>query len=315
MLFGRALPQRAPLDERADFEQSSPAWIKSALRLAEGLPSGGWYAVDASAAIECVPRCYWVRDRPIVVWRDESGIAAAPESCPHLGASLAGACVRDGRLICPWHGLALGREGYAGWKPLRSHDDGVLFWVRCDDEPILTATPALPARPAQALDAVIRVEAACEPRDVIANRLDPWHGVHFHPHAFGKLHLIERADDALTVRVAYKVTGRLAVQVDARFQCVDARTIVMTIVRGEGEGSVVETHATPMQPGRTAIVEATLASSNRAAFRVARALAPLLRPVMSRAARRLWMQDAQYAERLYSLRRRDALRAARPGAA
>jgi isorenieratene synthase len=301
-LFGSALPEATRLDTRPDWQQASPAWIKRALALAQALPTGGWYALDASAAIAHEPRCYTLRGRPLVVWRDARGIVAAPEACPHLGASLAGACVRQGKLICPWHGLALGREGHAGWKPLCTHDDGVLFWVRCDDEPGLTAAPLLPLRPAQPLDAVIRIEAACEPRDVIANRLDPWHGAHFHPHSFGSLHVIDQRADEITVRVAFKVLGPLAVEVDARFHCVDARTIVMTIVRGEGAGSVVETHATPLQPGRTAIVEATLATSSRAGFRTARALARWLRPVMGWAARRLWIEDAAYAERLYALR-------------
>jgi hypothetical protein len=47
------------------------------------------------------------------------------------------------------------------------------------------------------------------------------------------------------VRVAYRLIGSLAIEVDARFHCVDARTIVMTIVRSEGEGSVVETPRRP----------------------------------------------------------------------
>ena len=43
----------------------------------------------------------------------------------------------------------------------------------------------------------------------------------------------------------------------------------MTIVRGDGLGSVVETHATPIAPGRTAIIEATLATSDRPGFALA----------------------------------------------
>ena len=39
---------------------------------------------------------------------------------------------------------------------------------------------------------MIRMEAQCEPRDVIANRLDPWHGAHYHPHSFGRLRVIEQ---------------------------------------------------------------------------------------------------------------------------
>ena len=76
----------------------------------------------------------------------------------------------------------------------------------------------------------------------------------------------------------------------------------MTIVEGEGKGSVVETHATPVEPGRTVVVEATLATSDRKGFRHARKLASFIRPFIERSARRLWVDDAAYAERCYLLR-------------
>ena len=52
----------------------------------------------------------------------------------------------------------------------------------------------------------------------------------------------------------------------AEFTSPDPRTIVMRIVDGEGTGSVVETHATPIGPGpdgppRTAVIEAVIAHS------------------------------------------------------
>jgi hypothetical protein len=90
--------------------------------------------------------------------------------------------------------------------------------------------------------------------------------------------------------------------VDARFACPDPRTIAMTILAGEGAGSVVETHATPLGPGRTAIIEATLATSDRRGFAVALAARGALRGLIRRAARRLWRDDAAYAERRYALR-------------
>jgi isorenieratene synthase len=151
----------------------------------------------------------------------------------------------------------------------------------------------------------MRMEASCEPRDVVANRLDPWHGVHYHPHSFGQLRVIDQQQDAITVRVAYRVAGPLAVEVDARFHCPDPRSIVMTIVRGDGLGSVVETHATPLEPvgkGRSAIIELTYATSERPGFVVAERAQPWLRPLMQWAAHRLWVEDARYAERLYQLR-------------
>ena len=147
------------------------------------------------------------------------------------------------------------------------------------------------------------MEARCEPQDVLANRLDPWHGTHFHAHSFGRLQVIEQQPDSITVRVLFRAARRLGVEVDARFHCPDARTIVMTIIDGEGAGSVVETHATPVRPGICAITEATLAWSDRFGFRLARRAARLVRGRMQAAARRLWVEDAAYAERRYALRR------------
>ncbi len=152
------------------------------------------------------------------------------------------------------------------------------------------------------MEGVIRMEARCDPGDVIANRLDPWHGVHFHPYSFGVLKVLDQDEKRLKVRVAKRLIGRVCTEVDATFHSPEPRTIVMTIVEGEGKGSVVETHATPIEPGRTAIVEATLATSDRPGFRVALSLSRFIRPFIERSARRLWVDDAAYAERLYDLR-------------
>jgi hypothetical protein len=83
----------------------------------------------------------------------------------------------------------------------------------------------------------------------------------------------------------------------------------MRIVDGEGAGSVVETHATPLGPGadglpRTAVLEAVIAHSNRPGFAHAMRGAPMIQMLMRRAATRLWRDDLAYAERIFSLRNR-----------
>jgi nitrite reductase/ring-hydroxylating ferredoxin subunit len=304
-LFGRPLPAAESLDVRPDFQQAEPAFIKRALGHSQNLPSGGWYVLDAVRNFGIQPRRMQLLGRQLVVWRSGMQLLAAPDVCPHMGAALSEGRVCDEQLVCPWHGLAFGPQGKSQGPDLRllpTFDDGYLLWVQVANQAERSEKPYLPTRPSRGLDAVIRVEAACEPVDVLANRLDPWHGVHFHPHSFGTLRLLERSDEAITVRVAYRLFARFAVEVDARFHCPDPRSIVMTIVRGEGEGSVVETHATPLAPGQTAVVELTLASSDRFGFALAKRIDWLLRPAMQWAARRLWREDASYAERLHSLR-------------
>ena len=301
--FGQKLPPAPILDERPDHEQAEPAWIRGALAESQTRSGGGWFVLDASFRCREQPRSFWVYGRPLVVFRAGSQLVAARDVCPHLGAALSAGHVRDGRVVCPWHGLSFGAEPCDGYRPLPTFDDGRLCWVRIDEAgETPTERPVLAERPAVGLEGVIRVEATCDPSDVIANRLDPWHGAHYHPHSFARLRVLERRADEITVRVAYRVFGPFAVEVDARFHCPDARTIVMTIVRGDGEGSVVETHATPLRDQRTAIVELTVANSSRTGFAFVRGLQTILRPFVERAANKLWVEDAAYAERLYALR-------------
>jgi len=194
----------------------------------------------------------------------------------------------------------------------------VLCWVRLDaaggEDP--TGAPILGPRPLEPrLAAVARIEGICEPSDVVANRLDPWHGAWYHPHSFARLEVLSAPpaveilrdeSDRFLVAVTFRI-GRLGVPVVAEFTTPEPRTVLMRIIEGEGQGSVVETHATPLGPGldgrsRTAVVEAVFAHSDRRHFGKARLIGGLLRPLMGLAAGRLWRDDMAYAERLYELR-------------
>ncbi|MFZ4246670.1 DUF5914 domain-containing protein, partial [Streptomyces griseoincarnatus] len=252
----------------------------------------------------------------VVVWRDTGGrVVAGPGVCPHLGAPLRDSPVRCGTLVCHWHGLSLDGGPFAGWEPFPAYDDGVLVWVRLDavggEEPL--DAPVVPSRPvpARALTAVYAGVGVCEPEDVVANRLDPWHGAWFHPYSFVDLTVADTpesaGEDAFAVDVSFKVAGRLVVPVRAVFTAPEPRTVVMHITEGEGVGSVVETHATPLGPDvsgrpRTAVVEAVVAASDRRGFALARAAAPVLRPLVRAASGRLWRDDLAYAERRWALR-------------
>jgi isorenieratene synthase len=305
--IGKSLPPVQPgrgvRFDQPDWAQASPELIREMLARALARPSGGWLVVDASRNMGPHPRHYVVQGRDLVAWRANDRILVAPDACPHMKASLSEGRVEGGHLVCPWHGLRLGAEGFGQWRAFDTFDDGVLTWVRFTPAQPGVERPILAPRPKQFVDGVIRVEATCEPSDVIANRLDPWHGAYFHPHTFARLRVTNiDKDDVVSVRVAYRVAGPVCVEVDCTFHSPEPNTIVMTIVGGDGAGSVVETHASPIGPSRTAIVEATLATSDRGGFRIAMLASGIMRPFIRRAARRLWIEDAAYAERRFVVR-------------
>lgn len=304
--------------QRPTHQDAQPGIIDAALQRALQRPSGNWYTFAASTDVRA--------DRPfgtrvagveIVAWRGSDGaLRVGPGACPHLGADLSTGKVECGGLICPWHGLRLAGGREFGWKPLPAFDDGVLVWVRLDrvgQQPPLDA-PVIPARPGEVrLAAVTRLVGVCEPADVIANRLDPWHGAWFHPYSFARLEVLsapaidaDEDNDRFLVAVTFRM-GPLGLPVIAEFTCPEPRTIVMRIVDGEGVGSVVETHATPVGPGadgrpRTAVIEAVIAQSDRTGFQYSLRAARLITPLMRFAATRLWRDDLAYAERRYALR-------------
>ncbi|MFE9680427.1 DUF5914 domain-containing protein [Streptomyces sp. NPDC006285] len=303
--------------QRPTWREARPGVIAQALKGAQARPSGNWYVVGAGRDVrDDRPLARTVAGQEVVVWRDTTGrLVAGPGICPHLGAPLRDSPVRCGTLVCHWHGLALRGTAFAGWEPLPVHDDGVLVWVRLDgvggEAPL--AAPVVPVRPdlAGAVSAVYAGVGTCEPEDIVANRLDPWHGAWFHPYSFVDLTVVDTpsatGEDGFAVDVSFKLAGRLVVPVRAVFTAPEPRTVVMHITEGEGRGSVVETHATPLGPDdrgrpRTAVVEAVVAASDRAGFTVARRMTPLLRPLVRAAAGRLWRDDLAYAERRWQLR-------------
>lgn len=306
--------------QRPTWQDAKPALIGGLLKEALARPAGNWFVVGASRDVPADrPLARTVAGHEVVLWRDAEGaLVGGPGVCPHLGAPLREGPVRCGTLVCRWHGLALDGTARAGWQPYPAHDDGVLVWVRLDDaggEDPLPA-PLVPPRPAtaRALAAVHVAAGTCEPEDVVANRLDPWHGAWFHPYSFVDLTVVSvpdarsaDPDDGLVVDVAFKVAGRLVVPVRAVFTAPGPRTVVMRITEGEGAGSVVETHATPLGTDargrpRTAVVEAVVAVSDRPGFALARRAAPVVRPLMRAASGRLWRDDLAYAERRWELR-------------
>ncbi len=76
----------------------------------------GWYFVTSRQSLEKdqLIKKTWMGEE-IVVWSDGNGsVCVAGAYCPHLGADLGpevGGCVRDGQLVCPFHGFEYDASG------------------------------------------------------------------------------------------------------------------------------------------------------------------------------------------------------------
>ncbi|MCY3851622.1 MAG: Rieske 2Fe-2S domain-containing protein [Acidimicrobiaceae bacterium] len=83
----------------------------------------GWYFVASRRRLEKAKliKKTWMGEE-VVVWCDDRGVVCVSEAhCPHLGADLgpdAGGCVRDGRLVCPFHGFEYDSGGQCVANPL-----------------------------------------------------------------------------------------------------------------------------------------------------------------------------------------------------
>ena len=159
----------------------------------------GWYFVASRKTIEkqgLVQRI-WLGER-IVVWCNADGnVCVAEAVCPHLGADLspeAGGRVRDGRLVCPFHGFQYDITGECVATPyapapkstrLRVFEtreiEGLVFaWRGCGGRPPQWELPAPPAAPDWCEMAFWSVRFAGHPQETTENSVDLGHLRHVH---------------------------------------------------------------------------------------------------------------------------------------
>lgn len=113
---------------------------------------GYWHVVARASDVPSGPLRRTLLGVDLVVWRTPDGsVAAAPDRCPHREAPLSGGCVKDGLLVCPYHGWEFGDAGHLTRVPsalpgvpvpptghlavFHAQERYGLVWV-CLDEPV-----------------------------------------------------------------------------------------------------------------------------------------------------------------------------------
>lgn len=81
-------------------------------------PKNTWYVACTSDEVKEKPLGRRVCNERMVFFRNEDGqVAALEDFCPHRGAALSLGFVREGRLVCGYHGLEMGCKGHTQAMP------------------------------------------------------------------------------------------------------------------------------------------------------------------------------------------------------
>ncbi len=76
-----------------------------------------WHPVAVSTEVTTEPQQVRLLGEAIVLYRDDEGLIALRDKCVHRGVALSGGCIRDGRLMCPYHGWQYDRTGMVSFIP------------------------------------------------------------------------------------------------------------------------------------------------------------------------------------------------------
>ena len=63
-----------------------------------------WHPIAESSELTDQPRRYTLLDEKLVAFRTDQGVSVFKDLCVHRGAALSLGWVRDGRIVCPYHG-------------------------------------------------------------------------------------------------------------------------------------------------------------------------------------------------------------------
>ena len=99
------------LSERKNGENIDSTSHQPSNQLKNGLL--GWYAVCSTKELKSSkPYFFTMYNEPLLIYRDkESNLRCIKDLCPHRGASFIGGEIKDGEIVCPYHGARFSSDG------------------------------------------------------------------------------------------------------------------------------------------------------------------------------------------------------------
>ncbi len=193
-------------------------------------PRNAWYVACTPDEIEAGPLGRMICGERMVIFRADGGTVAILEDfCPHRGAPLSLGFLRDGKLVCGYHGLVVGCGGEAvdmpgqkvkGFPPVRSFaaiERYGFVWVWPGDQELADPAKLHHLEWAESDEWAYgggRFHINCDYRLMIDNLMDLTHETYVHASSIGQKEIDEapvktraEADEVVTSRIMDRITA------------------------------------------------------------------------------------------------------------
>ena len=183
-----------PEDDASIVSVDADIWLRDA-----------WYVACTPDEIDGKPLGRMICGEAMVIFRTATGVAALEDFCPHRGAPLSLGVLREGSLVCGYHGLVMAGNGctaampgqrVAGFPPIRAYpavERHGFVWVWPGDAAAdMAALPMLEwaDNPAWAYGGGY-LHVACDYRLMVDNLMDLTHETYVHANSIGQREIDE----------------------------------------------------------------------------------------------------------------------------
>lgn len=206
------------------------AKIATAQNVPQPWPRQAWYVAASADELTERPLGRTICGQPMVFFRNGQGeVAALEDFCPHRGAPLSLGFVRDGALVCGYHGLVMGCAGRATSMPGQTVDKfaGVrrfpvierygFLWVWPGDADAADPARLHPLEWAESPEWAYGggyYHIACDYRLMVDNLMDLTHETYVHSTSIGQKE-IDEAPVETRVEDGHVVTQRFMAGIEA----------------------------------------------------------------------------------------------------